>query len=116
MLSGNLPRNELTASAFATTSVSGVWGVFAFAVCKKVGNRKMWKWGKGFLPIRCKQQTLSPVAVKISGTTRMCFFVSKNKSNGRSDVKWKFAEKRTYGKGVCKYRSKRCLRHFWLFG
>lgn len=44
------------------------------------------------------------------------FFVSKNKSNGRSDVKWKFAEKRTYGKGVCKYRSKRCLRHFWLFG
>ena len=35
MLIGNLPRNELTASAFATTSVSGVWGVFAFAVDAK---------------------------------------------------------------------------------
>jgi len=35
MLSGNLSRNELTASAFATTSVSGVWGVFAFAVDAK---------------------------------------------------------------------------------
>ena len=37
----------------------------------------MWKWGKGFLPIRCKQQTLLPVAVKISGTTRMCFLYQK---------------------------------------
>ena len=37
------------------------------------------------------------------------FFVSKNKANGRSDVKRKFAEKRTHGKGVCKYRSKRCF-------
>ena len=66
--------------------VNSVLSVSDFAVCKKVGNRKMWKWGKGFLPIRCKQQTLSPVAVKISGTTGMCFFVSKNKANGRSAV------------------------------
>ena len=41
MLSGNLPRNELTASAFATTAVSGVLSVSDLAVCKKVGNRKM---------------------------------------------------------------------------
>lgn len=102
--------------AFATTAVSGVLSVFCFAICKSAGNRKMWKWGKGFLPIRCKQQTLLPVAVKISGTTWMCFFVSKNKANGRSDVKRKFAEKRTHGKCVCKYRSKRCFERFLLCG
>ena len=101
MLSGNLPRNEPTARAFASTAVNGVWGVFCFAICKSACNRKMWKWGKAFLPIRCKQQTLLPVAVKISGTTWMCFFVSKNKANGRSDVKRKFAEKRTHGKASC---------------
>ena len=35
MLSGNLPRNELTASAFASTAVSGVLSVFCFAVDAK---------------------------------------------------------------------------------
>ena len=44
------------------------------------------------------------------------FFVSKNKSNGRSDVKRKFAEKRTHGKCVCKYRSKRRFERFLLCG
>ena len=32
MLSGNLPRNELTARAFASTAVSGVCGIFGFSV------------------------------------------------------------------------------------
>ena len=89
---------------------------FALQFVKVYVIGKCGNGAKDLLPIRCKQQTLSPVAVKISGTTRMCFFVSKNKSNGRSDVKRKFAEKRTHGKGVCKYRSKRCLKRFLLCG
>ena len=45
------------------------------------------------------------------------FFVSKNKANGRSDVKRKFAEKRTHGKcGLHKSCRKQCFKSFLLCG
>lgn len=49
--------------------VNSVLSVFDLAVCKRWVIGKCEKGVKDLSPIRCKQQTLSPVAVKISGTT-----------------------------------------------
>ena len=61
----------------------------------------MWKWGKRL--VANPLQTTDTVACcrKNFRHNLNVFFVSKNKANGRSDVKRKFAEKRTHGKASC---------------